>query len=210
MAEIRFRTDDLERQELRERKEARTNYILETAGIAKDNPDYNRWYQATLVNVHNAYRFSYNGETEADLERVFEGFISAIKENPIDKYEEATKEFLYERVALQLDKAAGDFAKTATYEEMRGTLNETMISGIKMRKQKETTFPKEFYKENGGTQRLVYEIPLEEQEESAMRNIDMMVAKYKDKGVEFSSEKNKFIKRQQSYGKHYHYLHSSR
>ena len=193
MAEIKFRTNDLEREELRKRKMDRTDYILEAAGITKDNSDYNRWYLATLVNVHNAYRFSYNGETEADLERVFEGFVSAIKENPIDKYEAATKEFLYERVVLQLDKAQGDYAHTATYEEMRETLNKTMLSGIKIRERNKTAFPKEFYKENGSTQRLIYEIPLEEQEESAMRNIDMIVAKYKDKGIEFSAEKNKFI-----------------
>ena len=200
MSEIKFRTYDQEREQIRERNKARTDYILEAAGITKENPDYNRWYRATMINVHNAYRFSYNGETEADLEKVFESFVEAIQENPIEKYEEATKEFLYQRATQQLDKAVGGYADASTYDEMRKKLDETIKSGMEIREQEGTTFPKEFYTEGGGLQRLVYDIPLSEQEESSMLNIDMMVAKYKDKGVEFDTSKNRFIVKEREVG----------
>ena len=79
MAEINFRTDEIERQEIAARNRKRTLYILKSADINESNPDYQRYFNATIVNVHNAYRYSYNGETEADLENVFEGFIATIK-----------------------------------------------------------------------------------------------------------------------------------
>ena len=200
MAEINFRTDEIERQEIAARNRKRTLYILKSADINESNPDYQRYFNATIVNVHNAYRYSYNGETEADLENVFEGFIATIKENTLEQYEQTTKAFLSARAEQQLNKATGEYAHQTTYDDMRKTLNKTVQSGVAMRAENKTIFPKEFYLKNGGLKRLVYDIDLDMQSESAMRNIDMIVAKYKDKGVDFDASKNRFMVKGQEVG----------
>ncbi len=200
MAELEFRSYDKEKEIIAERNKSRTDYILDAAGITKDNSDYERYYRATITNVHNCYRFSHNNETEIDLENVFESFIDSIKENSIEQYENATKEFLYQRAATQLANASGSYAVYSTYNEMKQQIDDTVKSGMDIRQEKATSFPKEFYTENGTIQRLIYDIPSEDQEESAMCNIDMIVAKHKDLNVSFSTEKNKFIMGKQEIG----------
>lgn len=200
--DIELRTWDLERKDIRERNIEKTLAILEQAGITPSNPNYKRYYNATLINVNNTYRFSYNGETDAMLDKVLNEFAETIKDPnvSIDDYERVTKEFLHQRVAKQFQMADGSYASEVAYDEMRKTLNETVQSGMDLRQAKETTFPKEFYNEDGSLRRVVMDIPLEMQTESAMRNIDMIVAKYKDKGIEFSMADNAFIVKGQKVG----------
>lgn len=107
---------------------------------------------------------------------------------------------MHQRVASQFQHADGSYAYDATYEDMRKKLNETIQSDMDMRKTNNTTYPREFYTQNGSLQRVVMDIPLDMQEESAMQNIDMIVAKYKDKGVDFSSAENAFIVKGQKVG----------
>ncbi len=202
MAELEFRTDEIERRDIRTRNHEKTQAILDAAEIQKDNPNYKRYYNATMINVHNAYRFSYNGETDLQIEKVLDSFTETIKDPnvTIEQYEAGTKTFLHTRAVKQLGSADGQFAKATTYEEMRSTLNTTIQSGMEMRQEQETTFPKEFYTEKGSLRRIIVDIPLELQTESAMRNIDMVVAKYKDKGIEFNSEENAFFVKGQKVG----------
>lgn len=200
--EIQFRTWDIERRDIRARNIEKTLSILEAAGITPENPNYKRYYNATMINVNNAYRFSYNGETDAMLDKVLDDFSETIKDPnvSIDDYERVTKEFLQQRVSQQFQKADGGFGDDNPYEVTRGILNETIRTGMQMRKEFDTDYPPEFYTEGGSLQRLVMDIPLDMQAESAMRNIDMIVAKYKDNGIEFSSAENAFIVKGQKVG----------
>jgi len=52
--DFEFRTDDLERQQIVERNKKAACKILEKTDITPDNPNYQRYYNATLSNVHAA------------------------------------------------------------------------------------------------------------------------------------------------------------
>lgn len=94
MAEdIVFRSWDKERKDIRLRNHEKTMSILDMAGITPEHPDYLRYYRATMINVNNAYRFSYNGETDAMLDKVLNAFVDTIKDPnvSIDDYEAVTK-----------------------------------------------------------------------------------------------------------------------
>lgn len=188
---MKFRTYDRERLQIAERNRRQTLFILKEAGIDKNHPYFMRYYRATIKNVHNAYRFSYRGETQEQLDAVFESFVSAIQTFPLKLYEQQTQEFLYMRAQKQLEEAAGDFAEESTYEEMRQTLNKTIQTGLKIRKRKKTRFPKEFYDQNKNLQRLIYEMDDSDQNIAAMANIERYTKKYDH--VSFDTQKNRFI-----------------
>lgn len=188
---MKFRTYDKERHYIAARNRARTAYILEQAGIQKNHPDYMRYFKTTIINVHNTYRFSYKGETEADLEKVFETLIDDIGCYDIDVYESLKDRFRDLRAQQQYDAALDEEHDELKYDDVRATLNTTIQNGMKLREKRHTDFPKEFYNSAGSLQRLIYEIPPEDQEESAMANIDAITSKYKE--VFFDENKNRFV-----------------
>ena len=129
---LEFRSDDRERAEIVERNKKAALSVLEQAGISPDNPQYNQYYDLTLVNVHNAGRYGvYDGHIEKQ-------FVETLK-NPelsIEQYREATKLFKAKMAETQMHNAKGSVfnaAKESTpYSEVRNILNNTVRSGVAM------------------------------------------------------------------------------
>ena len=190
--ELIFRSDNEERLNITERNKKAATNILEKAGIDKNNPLYDRYYAYTMANVHNAGRY---GVYDDAIEQMF---VETLK-NPelsIEQYLEATKKFQANFAEKQLRDASGSiFNETKNntpYSEIRSILNETTKSGIEMREEFGTSFPKDFYDESGKLRsRLVVDIPPELFEDSAMGIIGMTTKKYSS--IEFDKKKNAFI-----------------
>ena len=75
MSELEFRTDDIERAQIRERNILLAKSIVSKVGISTDNPLYKDFLVQTVENVHNVFRFAYyNDVSESTL-------IELLKEN---------------------------------------------------------------------------------------------------------------------------------
>ena len=189
---LEFRSDDIERMEIAERNKKAALSVLEQAGIGPDNPQYNQYYALTLVNIHHAGRYGvYDGHIEKQ-------FVETLKdpELSIEQYREATKLFEAEMAKKQMNKAEGSTfspeKNNTPYSEIRNILNDTTRSGVELRNTLNTTYPKEFYNEDGSLKRrLVVDIPPEMMEDSAMGTIGLITKKYKN--VTFDKGKNSFI-----------------
>lgn len=187
--DFEFRTDDLERQQIVQRNKEATARILEKAGITPDNPNYQRYYNATISNVHAAGRFTlYDGEVENYL-------IETIKSDDvtIEQYEAATKQFRAQMAEKQVTDATGSVFKNnvdMSYGNMRDIMKETTKSGVEMRKTNNPYIPADFYDENGVMRRLVVNIPDNIQQQSAAGIINVTQSKYEN--VSFNSAENIF------------------
>ena len=189
---LEFRSDDIERMEIAERNKKAALSVLEQAGITPDNPQYNQYYALTLANVHHAGRYGvYDGHIEKQ-------FVETLKdpELSIEQYREATKLFEAKMAETQMHNAEGSvfnaMKESTPYSEMRNILNDTTRSGVELRNTLNTTYPKEFYNEDGSLKRrLVVDIPPEMMEDSAMGSIGLITKKYKN--VTFDKEKNSFV-----------------
>lgn len=185
-----FRTDDLERQEVAKFNKDRARVILEQAGITPDNPDYQQYFTLTMRNVHNTGRFgSYNDAVE-------NMFIEMLKNQDmtLEQYKQATEKYYVEVIEKQqLDATGSTFSgKDERYSSLKSNIDETIKSGIEMRQEFGTEFPKEFYDENGKLRsRIVVEIPAEMQENSALGMIGGYAGRHD--GVSFDRENNVII-----------------
>ena len=187
-----FRSDDEERVVIAERNKQAAASILSQAGISEDNPLYNQYYAHTLANVHHAGRY---GGYDKQIEQMFVETLQD-PELSLEQYIEASKRFEAQFAEKQMQNAEGSVfneAKNNTpFQEMRGILNKTTLDGVEMRKNQNTTFPKEFYDENGSLKRrLVVEIPPELMGNSAMGAIGTITKEYKN--ISFDRASNSFM-----------------
>ena len=187
-----FRSDEQERLAIAERNKQAAASILSQAGISEDNPLYNQYYAHTLANVHHAGRY---GGYDKQIEQMFVETLQD-PELSLEQYIEASKRFEAQFAEKQMQNAEGSVfneAKNNTpFQEMRGILNKTTLDGVEMRKNQNTTFPKEFYDENGSLKRrLVVEIPPELMGNSAMGAIGTITKEYKN--ISFDRASNSFM-----------------
>ena len=187
-----FRSDDEERVVIAERNKQAAASILSQAGISEDNPLYNQYYAHTLANVHHAGRY---GGYDKQIEQMFVETLQD-PELSLEQYIEASKRFEAQFAEKQMQNADGsvfNWEKNNTpFQEMRGILNKTTLDGVEMRKNQNTTFPKEFYDENGSLKRrLVVEIPPELMGNSAMGAIGSITKEYKN--ISFDRASNSFM-----------------
>lgn len=196
---IQFRTEE-EEKVLRDNDEKRISVkiyneqeaseILKLANIDKDNPLYSKYYALTMANIHNANRFGvYN-------DKIQKMFIDTLK-NPdltIEQYSTASKQFKKIFAEKQLETTIGETFEdeNPSYEKMKSRLNDTIISGIKMRKELSPNLPDVFYKNNTLKSRLYTDIPTEILEMSAMYNIKKITNEYND-FIDFDTKENKFL-----------------
>ena len=187
-----FRSDEQERLAIAERNKQAAASILSQAGISEDNPLYNQYYAHTLANVHHAGRY---GGYDKQIEQMFVETLQD-PELSLEQYIEASKRFEAQFAEKQMQNAEGSVfneAKNNTpFQEMRGILNKTTLDGVEMRNSLNTTFPKEFYDENGSLKRrLVVEIPPELMGNSAMGAIGTITKEYKN--ISFDRASNSFM-----------------
>ena len=164
---FKFRTDDLERQEKAKFNRENAQKILEQAGIMPDSQNYQQYLALTMRNVHNTGRFGvYNDEVETM-------FVEMLKnpEMSIDQYRQATEQYYIQVIETQQKNASGSTfsGKDESYGNLKANIDETVKSGIEMRQEFQTMFPKEIYDEDGKLRsRIVVDIPLDRQEGSAL------------------------------------------
>ena len=187
-----FRSDNEERLVIAERNKQAAASILSQAGISEDNPLYNQYYAHTLANVHHAGRY---GGYDKQIEQMFVETLQD-PELRLEQYKEASKRFEAQFAEKQMQNATGSVfneAKNNTpFHEMRSILNKTTLDGVEMRNSLGTTFPKEFYDENGSLKRrLVVEIPPELMGNSAMGAIGTITKEYEN--ISFDRASNSFM-----------------
>ena len=187
-----FRSDEQERLAIAERNKQAAASILSQAGISEDNPLYNQYYAHTLANVHHAGRY---GGYDKQIEQMFVETLQD-PELSLEQYIEASKRFEAQFAEKQMQNATGSVfneSKNDTpFQEVRDILNKTTLDGVEMRKNQNTTFPKEFYDENGSLKRrLVVEIPPELMGNSAMGAIATITKEYKN--ISFDRASNSFM-----------------
>ena len=187
-----FRSDNEERLVIAERNKQAAASILSQAGISEDNPLYNQYYAHTLANVHHAGRY---GGYDKQIEQMFVETLQD-PELSLEQYKEASKRFEAQFAEKQMQNATGSVfneAKNNTpFHEMRSILNKTTLDGVEMRNSLGTTFPKEFYDENGSLKRrLVVEIPPELMGNSAMGAIGTITKEYEN--ISFDRASNSFM-----------------
>ena len=187
-----FRSDDEERLAIAERNKQAAASILSQAGISEDNPLYNQYYAHTLANVHHAGRY---GGYDKQIEQMFVETLQD-PELSLEQYIEASKRFEAQFAEKQMQNAEGSVfneAKNNTpFQEVRDILKKTTLDGVEMRNSLNTTFPKEFYDENGSLKRrLVVEIPPELMGNSAMGAIGTITKEYKN--ISFDRASNSFM-----------------
>jgi serine acetyltransferase len=189
MSELEFRTDDIEKAQIRERNISLAKSIVSKVGIGTDNPNYKDFLVQTIENVHNVFRFSsYNDDSEDMIVNILKTNVENIETYKRESF--SYKKFLVEQ---QVRNASGStFGSGSSYERLYQIIRETIQSGMEMRKEFGTEFPDIFYDEEGNLrERLIIEIPYEMQESSAMG----MIANYArtHSGVSFDRDENRFI-----------------
>ena len=189
MINYEFRSDDIEKEQIRKRNISIAKEILEKSGITQDNPQYRDFLVQTSINVHNTFRFSIYGDD------AYEELMTLVKNaKTVDEYKEKSFEYKKRIVEEQISKATGSTfsrEKVISYEGLERTIKETILSGMEMRKEFDTKFPDIFYDENDTIrERLVIEIPVEKRGSSAMG----MIANYAclHEGVFFNRVENRF------------------
>ncbi len=154
--------------------------ILRQSGITQDNPDYKRYYNATMQNVHNSRRFAtYNDETK-------QGFINFLSDKrcTIDLYEQASKKYHDVKAENIQDKSTGLY-DDYSYSGLAESINRKIIAGVEMRQQTAPTFPEQFYDETGAPNKRVV---LKIEATSAYQMITDYAKQYQDIGINFDGQ----------------------
>ena len=175
MAEdIEFKTwEEVEKGRTAQRNIEAAQRILEAAGITADNPNYKRYFNATLLNVHNAGRFAVKDATTGEFmtynEHVENMFIETLKnpEMSLEQYEKATiafrDSFANDQLEIAQKSRNGNFSheENFSYNQSVEAINNSITDGLEMRRKSSVKFPQEFYDENGTLRRLVVNVPEE-------------------------------------------------
>lgn len=195
--ELKFRTDAKEREWIKQRNDGAARRILEKAGIDPQDPKNRKLWALTLINVHNTGRF---GTYNDDVENMFVQLLRD-PEMTVEQYEKLSREYQEQKVKEQLEKAKGGYAHWTSLADINEKLSQTVLSGIERRRENDIRFPKMFYDENGNLQtRVVFDIPAQMQDSSAMGMINQVIEGNEDLGLSFDKNENAFIFKGQKVG----------
>ena len=172
--DIEFKTwEEVEKGRIAQRNIKAAQRILDAAGITLDNPNYKRYFNATLLNVHNAGRFVVKDATTGEFmtynEHVENMFIETLKnpEMSLEQYEKATiafrDSFANDQLEIAQKSRNGNFSheENFSYNQSVEAINNSITDGLEMRRKSSVKFPQEFYDENGTLRRLVVNVPEE-------------------------------------------------
>ena len=187
---IIFRTRDDEVKAIILHNQECAKRILEKAGIEQSHPNYKEYFALTASNVNQTGRFGTYNESVEDM------FVEMLKSDEMSllQYREASKLYRKEIIERQQLGASGSTfsGRDESYENLKANIDETIKSGVEMRGEFETDFPKEFYDENGKLRsRIVVDIPLEMQENSALGMIGSYASNHNE--ISFDRENNVII-----------------
>ena len=126
---------------------------------------YKRYFALTAINVHSTFLYGTYSDSVEEM------FVETLKNRDmtIEQYEKVTRDYYNKIVELQQSNAVGGFGGDKSYDFLKSTIDNTVLSGIDIRKKLNPRFSKEFYDESGKLRpRIVVEIPYEQQEASAL------------------------------------------
>ena len=192
-----FRSRIEEKRAITRHNEECATRILDRAGIEINHPNYDEYFKLTMQNVHNTGRFGTYNDSVEDM------FVEMLKneEMSIEQYRDASKLYRKEVIEKQQLNASGSTfsQRDESYETLNANIRQTVQSGVEMRKEFGTEFPKEFYDENGKLRhRVIVDIPLEKQEGSALGMIGSYA--HNHEGISFDRENNVIIDNGKSVG----------
>ena len=162
--------------------------IMETAGIDKNNPNYDAYYAQAMAAAHHNRRF--NGDEDTMI-KVFAKEMQKPDMTPekLKNFERGYRNYVLEE---QQKYAGGDYAdRDSSAMHIDEVMQNTVRSGVELRNKINPTFPDIMY-DNGMLTDVVLDLSDETTRSSAIGIINNTVDKYDKYGIKFDAENNQF------------------
>ena len=162
--------------------------IMETAGIDKNNPNYDAYYAQAMAAAHHNRRF--NGDEDTMI-KVFAKEMQKPDMTPekLKNFERGYRNYVVEE---QQKYAGGDYAdRDPSAMHIDEVMQNTVRSGVELRNKINPTFPDIMY-DNGMLTDVVLDLSDETKGSSAIGIINNTVDKYDKYGIKFDAENNQF------------------
>lgn len=162
--------------------------IMETAGIDKNNPNYDAYYAQAMAAAHHNRRF--NGDEDTMI-KVFAKEMQKPDMTPekLKNFERGYRNYVVEE---QQKYAGGDYAdRDPSAMHIDEVMQNTVRSGVELRNKINPTFPDIMY-DNGMLTDVVLDLSDETTGSSAIGIINNTVDKYDKYGIKFDAENNQF------------------
>ena len=163
--------------------------IMETAGIDKTNPNYKAYYAQAMAAAHHNRRF--NGDEEAMI-KLFAKEMQKPDMTPekLKNFERSYRNYILEQQQKYASGSTFD-DRDESAQTIDKNIQETVRSGVELRKKINPTFPDIMY-DNGLLTDVVLDLSSEARETSALGIINSTVDKYNKYGMIFDAESNQF------------------
>ena len=163
--------------------------IMETAGIDKTNPNYKAYYAQAMAAAHHSRRF--NGDEEAMI-KLFAKEMQKPDMTPekLKNFERSYRNYILEQQQKYASGSTFD-NRDESAQTINKNIQETVRSGVELRKKINPTFPDIMY-DNGLLTDVVLDLSSEARETSALGIINSTVDKYNKYGMIFDAESNQF------------------
>ena len=163
--------------------------IMETAGIDKTNPNYKAYYAQAMAAAHHSRRF--NGDEEAMIKLFAEEMQKPdMTPEKLKNFERSYRNYILEQQQKYASGSTFD-NRDESAQTIDKNIQETVRSGVELRKKINPTFPDIMY-DNGLLTDVVLDLSSEARETSALGIINSTVDKYNKYGMIFDAESNQF------------------
>ena len=163
--------------------------IMETAGIDKTNPNYKAYYAQAMAAAHHSRRF--NGDEEAMIKLFAEEMQKPdMTPEKLKNFERSYRNYILEQQQKYASGSTFD-NRDESAQTIDKNIQETVRSGVELRKKINPTFPDIMY-DNGLLTDVVLDLSNEARETSALGIINSTVDKYNKYGMIFDAESNQF------------------
>lgn len=183
-------TRDIEREQIASRNRQQAEKVLAAAGIDKTHPYYSQFYAQTLSTVHHGRQYSANEDVVAQK------IIDELQKPDITPQQMQKFAFDYrdEMIENQQANASGSTFdnRDQSAPTLRQQINNTLKSGVELRRQINPDYPEIFYNDKGQLEDIIVDLS-KGSENSAVGIINSTIAKYKKFGVDFDAEANQFL-----------------
>jgi hypothetical protein len=183
-------TRDIEREQIASRNRQQAEKVLAAAGIDKTHPYYSQFYAQTLSTVHHGRQYSANEDVVAQK------IIDELQKPDITPQQMQKFAFDYrdEMIENQQANASGSTFdnRDQSAPTLRQQINNTLKSGVELRRQINPDYPEIFYNDKGQLEDIIVDLS-KGSENSAVGIINGTIAKYKKFGVDFDAEANQFL-----------------
>ena len=162
--------------------------IMETAGIDKNNPNYDAYYAQAMAAAHHNRRF--NGDEDTMI-KVFAKEMQKPDMTPekLKNFERGYRNYVIEE---QQKYAGGDYAdRDPSAMHIDEVMQNTVRSGVELRNKINPTFPDIMY-DTGMLTDVVLDLSDDAKQGSAIGIINNTVDKYDKYGIKFDAENNQF------------------